>query len=287
MITLRAAREADVPALIELARRSWLSGFAGSAPPALVRDRLAREFERDWYPRHWPAMTVAEECGVLLGVVQPEGDEVNGLWVAPEAQGRGVGTTLLRHAEWQIAAAGHARAWLTCSGFNPGAARFYRARGYHQVGTATKDRGEGLVAELLTFERALVPPPEVDPGAAPDQADYVFQIRDGGVGKVDAATGATVGSCPPIATLVVQVLVRGDLIVVREDYVQFPRGVANVYCLDRSLKRVWVAELPSETDAYANPVVDRGEHLECASWEGWTCDLDPRTGRIIRKMFTK
>lgn len=155
MMTLRPAREADVPALIELARRSWLSGFAATAPAAFVRDRLARDFERDWYPRHWPAMTVAEDDGVLLGLVQPEGAEVNGLWVAPEAQGRGVGTALLRHAERQIAAAGHERAWLTCSGFNPGAARFYRARGYQEVRRAAKDRGAGLVEEILTFERRL------------------------------------------------------------------------------------------------------------------------------------
>jgi GNAT superfamily N-acetyltransferase len=99
---------------------------------------------------------------VLLGVVQPESDEVNGLWVAPEAQGRGVGTALLRHAERLIAAAGYKRAWLTCSGFNPGAARFYLARGYQEVSRTTKDRGEGLVEELLTFERWLVPNPETE-----------------------------------------------------------------------------------------------------------------------------
>jgi hypothetical protein len=91
MTILRPAREADVPALVELARRSWLSAFAATAPAALVRDRLAREFERDWYPRYWPDMTVAEDGGVPLGVVQPMGDEVNGLWVDPAAQVRGSG----------------------------------------------------------------------------------------------------------------------------------------------------------------------------------------------------
>lgn len=168
MMTLRPACEADVPALIELAQRSWLSGFAGAAPAAFVRERLARQFERDWYPRHWPAMTVAEDGSALLGVVQPEGDEVNGLWVAPEAQGQGVGTALLRHAERQIAAAGHERAWLTCSGFNPRAARFYRARGYLETGRIAKDRGGELVEEILTFERRLAPDEATEPGAAAD-----------------------------------------------------------------------------------------------------------------------
>jgi GNAT superfamily N-acetyltransferase len=106
-------------------------------------------------------MTVAEDGGVLLGLVQPEDDEVNGLWVVPEAQGRGVGTALLRHAEQQIIAAGHRRAWLTCSAFNPGAARFYVARGYREVGRATKDRGGGIVEVLLTFERWLTQTPPV------------------------------------------------------------------------------------------------------------------------------
>lgn len=157
MLTIRPAAEADVPALVALARRSWLAAFA-TAPAAFVQDRLAREFERDWYPRYWPDMAVAEIGGVVLGVVQPAGDEVNGLWVEPAARGRGVGTALLHHAERGIAAAGHGRVWLTCSGFNPGGVRFYLARGYAEVGRELKDRGGGVVEPILVFERRLAPP---------------------------------------------------------------------------------------------------------------------------------
>src|SRR5262249_17261987 len=64
-------------------------------------------------------------------------------------------TAMLRHAERQMAAAGHGRAWLTCSGFNPGAVRFYLARGYREVSRGTKDWGGGVMEELLTFERRL------------------------------------------------------------------------------------------------------------------------------------
>jgi ribosomal protein S18 acetylase RimI-like enzyme len=158
MTTLRPACESDVPGLIELARRSWLSGFAGSAPAAFVREWLAREFERGWYPRYWPDMTVAEAGGVVLGVVQPMKDEINGLWVDPAAQGRGVGTTLLRHGEEVIAAAGYGRAWLSCSGFNPTAQRFYLKRGYREVGRESKERAGGVVEELLSYERPLSRP---------------------------------------------------------------------------------------------------------------------------------
>jgi ribosomal-protein-alanine N-acetyltransferase len=151
-MNIRPACESDLPALIELAQRSWLSGFA-LAPAEMIRERLARQFEQDWYPRYWRTMTIAEEGGMLLGVVQPEGNEVNGLWVAPESQGQGVGTALLRHAESQIAAAGHNWAWLTCSGFNTAAIGFYMARAYRETSRSVKDRGAGLVEELITFER--------------------------------------------------------------------------------------------------------------------------------------
>ena len=168
MVTVRPATESDLPGLIELARRSWLSGFT-DAPATFVSDWLARDFERAWYPRHWPDMTVAEGGGVLLGVVQPAGDEVNGLWVDSEAQGRGVGTVLLRHAEAAIAAAGHGRAWLTCSGFNPRGCRFYLARGYHEVGREAKARAGGVVEEMRTYARPLPPRADAEPHAAADR----------------------------------------------------------------------------------------------------------------------
>jgi ribosomal protein S18 acetylase RimI-like enzyme len=82
-------------------------------------------------------------------------DEVNGLWVDPASQSQGVGTMLLAHGESLIASAGHERAWLSCSGFNPKALRFYLARGYRQVRTETKPRAGGVVEEMVYFERHL------------------------------------------------------------------------------------------------------------------------------------
>jgi len=149
---LRPARDGDVPALIGLARRSWRSGFS-AAPPEFVREWLAREFEPESYPKYWPTTTVAD--GVLLGLVQPMKDEVNGLWVDPAAQGHGVGTALLRRAEAEIAAAGYRRVWLTCSGFNPNGLRFYAARGYRRYATEAKGRTGGVVEEIAFFERDL------------------------------------------------------------------------------------------------------------------------------------
>lgn len=154
-VELRPATAADVPALVDIARRSWLSAFVDLAPPAFVARWRSRDFEGSWYPRHWPAMTVAVVAGAPVGVMQLADAEVNGLWIAPEAQGRGVGSTLLRDAERRIAAAGHERAWLTCSGFNEHAFRFYLARGYVEVRREAKVLEPGLVDDVHVMERTL------------------------------------------------------------------------------------------------------------------------------------
>jgi putative acetyltransferase len=154
MIALRSARASDVASLVALARRSWRAAFA-SAPEPYVRDRLSRDFESAWYARYWPTMTVVEEDGRVLGLVQPMDDEINGLWVDPPAFERGVGTLLLTTGEREIARAGHRRSWLTCSGFNERALAFYARRGYVETARRTAVRAEGVVEVVLTFERAF------------------------------------------------------------------------------------------------------------------------------------
>jgi len=118
-------------------------------------------------------------------------------------------------------------------------------------------------------------------------ADYRFELRGGAVCKVNASTGAVIARHAPEATQVVQLLPTGGGSIVQEDYYRFPEGRSNLYCLDHDLRRLWTAELPSAGDAYANPVLDRGEVLERASWGGFTCAIDPGTGQIVRKAFTK
>lgn len=151
MVTIRPASEGDLPGLIDLAKRSWLSGFT-EAPATFISDWVAKDFERDWYGRYWPEMFVAETDDTLLGVVQPMDDEVNGLWVDPPAQGRGVGTLLLRHAERLIAVSGLSKSWLTCSGYNPRGCRFYLSRGYLETGRQTKERVGGVMEVIHSFE---------------------------------------------------------------------------------------------------------------------------------------
>jgi hypothetical protein len=67
--------------MIEIARRSWLSAFAQTAPFALIQYWVKNDRESSWYPAYWQSMSVAEIDGELLGLVQPKLEEINGIWV--------------------------------------------------------------------------------------------------------------------------------------------------------------------------------------------------------------
>jgi ribosomal protein S18 acetylase RimI-like enzyme len=153
--TLRPAAEADVPALIELARRSWLSAFAQTAPLALIEAWAASDRTSAHYRRYWRDMIVLEESGAMLGLVQPMEAEINGLWVHPAHQGTGAGTRLLRAGEEAIRANGHARAWLHCSAFNPRALAFYVKRGYVETRRVASTHPTGLAVVDIRMEHAL------------------------------------------------------------------------------------------------------------------------------------
>ncbi len=62
------------------------------------------------------------------------GDEVEQVFVGPAARGTGVAAALLTEAERQVAAAGHASAWLAVVAGNARARRFYEKCGWVDEG---------------------------------------------------------------------------------------------------------------------------------------------------------
>lgn len=153
-VQIRPATRADVAQVIDVCRRSWLSVFAQIAPFELVRHWAMR----DWYASHcaefWPRMTVAQRGDAVVGVVEPLVDEINGLWLLPSAQRRGIGSRLLAAGEAQIRAAGHRRACVSCAAINAGALVFYRKRGYvERRRTVHHIEAMGLDETMVELER--------------------------------------------------------------------------------------------------------------------------------------
>lgn len=99
-----------------VAAERWASG----APP----DRTAKAIATNSV---W-----VTECGAMVvGWVEVNGATIESLYVSSAAARRGVGSSLLAHAERQIRATGASVAYLDAS---PNAEPFYARRGYNRVG---------------------------------------------------------------------------------------------------------------------------------------------------------
>lgn len=70
-----------------------------------------------------------------------------------------------------------------------------------------------------------------------------------------------------------------------ENLIVFNGG--NIVAIDFTGNEIWRSELPSEDDFFANPPYFDEGTLKSASWKGFTCSIDQRTGKILEREFTK
>lgn len=145
MIDLRRATQADAPAIagIHLSARA----AAGDAfPPAVHADEeYLPHLLADVLPSQevWIAHTGDEPVGVLA----LDGELLTDLYVAPRAQGRGVGSALLEHAK-RLRPNG-LTLWVFTS--NRPALTFYGRHGFAVVGGTDGDNEEGAPDLLLRW----------------------------------------------------------------------------------------------------------------------------------------
>jgi ribosomal protein S18 acetylase RimI-like enzyme len=127
-VLIRPARVDDLEALAELHHAIWLAshaGFVGLPTSARdigwYRDVIAPTLERT---------IVAERAGTPVGYVTWLGDLLDDIWIAPWAQGQGIGARLLGAGEEAIHSSGHDEARLECVAGNLSARRFYERHGW-------------------------------------------------------------------------------------------------------------------------------------------------------------
>ena len=130
-----AIRRDAIMALAEeygVAAERWASG----APP----DRAATAIATNSV---W-----VTECGsMVVGWVEVSGATIESLYVSSAAARRGVGSSLLAHAERQIHATGASVAYLDAS---PNAEPFYARRGYKRVGAVKANNSIPMSKRLDT-----------------------------------------------------------------------------------------------------------------------------------------
>jgi putative acetyltransferase len=121
---LRSYRHDDLEALLDVWYRASLIAHWFLSEEFLGVER--RQIAEDWLPVS--ETTVAETDGRVVGFLSLVGNEVGGIFVDPEYQGRGIGRALMDHAR-------RARPHLELVVFedNLMGRRFYDAYGFLQV----------------------------------------------------------------------------------------------------------------------------------------------------------
>lgn len=132
---LRVAAASEATRLGEIGFASWCaSAFGKDDAGRADRSRLLEEFTA-FCAVHADKVLVATEGDRPLGWGAREHSDqtISDLWVAPEAQGRGVGAALLAALEEAIALDGFDHAELETYAGNAGAVRFYSRQGYEPI----------------------------------------------------------------------------------------------------------------------------------------------------------
>jgi GNAT superfamily N-acetyltransferase len=133
VVEIRPARDADAAAVADIWSRGWRHGHLGHVPDALVAVRTPESFRVRAAERVGDT-TVACVDGSVAGFVMVVGAEVEQVYVDPDRRGTGVAAPLLAEAERQVAAAGHAEAWLAVVAGNARARAFYEREGWRDDG---------------------------------------------------------------------------------------------------------------------------------------------------------
>ena len=134
MTTIRPAGAADMAAVADVWHEGWHSGHAGHVPEGLTALRTLGAFHERTPARVADTTVALGDSGELLGFVMVVGDEVEQVFVGPAGRGTGVAAVLLTEAEKQVAAGGHAQAWLAVVAGNARARRFYEKCGWVDEG---------------------------------------------------------------------------------------------------------------------------------------------------------
>jgi diamine N-acetyltransferase len=162
---IRPAQLTDVPALADLAKRTWSDAFGSSVSPEEETAELEKTRSETYFADALQRDTilVAGSDEKLLGYVQfgdvdtpgvevrPGDQELHRVYVETALHRQGVGRRLMNSALEHPRLAGAGRIYLTVWEKNERAISLYESLGFRRVGTTTVTIGAGEVAEDLVM----------------------------------------------------------------------------------------------------------------------------------------
>jgi putative acetyltransferase len=154
-LIVRAFAPSDGVALVDLHRRAILA-TPGKYYSLQERESWAFGLRPEFYaPKEGGVLEVAavREDGRTVAFCHNANDEILGLYVDPDWQGRGVGSDLLRRAEATIAARGHRVAKVTAT---ISARPFYESHDYRFIADHPHKTRGGLILPAVALEKLIV-----------------------------------------------------------------------------------------------------------------------------------
>jgi GNAT superfamily N-acetyltransferase len=161
LVTVRAARLEDAPAIAHVHRESWRTTYAGILPLAVIAEEAGRKSERAWSRRLAAAVPesahyVAEAAGSVVGFascgparhrLQGLECEVYALYVLQPWQRKGAGRALVSACAAHFVRHGHFGFYLWVLKANR-ARLFYERLGGEEIGEKRERLGLHAFAEL-------------------------------------------------------------------------------------------------------------------------------------------
>jgi diamine N-acetyltransferase len=160
---IRPATVDDVPALADLAKRTWSDAFGSSVSPADEAAELERTRSRAYFidALRRDTILVSERGDELLGYAQfgdvdtpgvdvrPGDQEFHRIYVETRLHGQGLGRQLMNAALEHPRLERATRIYLTVWEKNERAIRLYESVGFRRVGTVTFGIGSELAEDLV------------------------------------------------------------------------------------------------------------------------------------------
>lgn len=154
---IRKALPADAEAVDRVHVRAWERSYGDFIPPARMKGAEPAENRVAWWRERIEDPAVAtwvfDLDGFVAGFAAAGRDELMALYVDPGAQGAGVGSALLEHAEEAMREEGSREAELWVYTANGHGRRFYEARGWQLV-EGSENQGDSA-APRLCYRKAL------------------------------------------------------------------------------------------------------------------------------------
>lgn len=154
---LRTTTPEDLEPLARLWHEGWMEAHLAHVPEELSKKRTLESFQNRLV-KFGDDARVAGEIGEPLGFCAIREDELDQLFVSPDARGTGLAASLLTDGEARLKAKGVERAHLLCVIQNARAAHFYARQGWQDMGVsreAVQTEGAPFYFDVLRFEKDL------------------------------------------------------------------------------------------------------------------------------------